>query len=39
VLAALADASPSRAAALVAEQTGISRRRVYRRALALAENA
>jgi len=39
VRAALADASPSRAAALVAEQTGISRRRVYRRALALAENA
>jgi 16S rRNA (cytidine1402-2'-O)-methyltransferase len=39
VRAALADASPSRAAALVAEQTGISRRRVYRRALALAKNA
>jgi len=39
VRAALADASPSRAAAQVAEQTGISRRRVYRRALALAENA
>jgi 16S rRNA (cytidine1402-2'-O)-methyltransferase len=37
VRAALADASPSRAAAQVAKETGISRRRVYGRALALAQ--
>ncbi len=36
VRAALATASPSRAAAQVAEDTGLSRRRVYGRALALA---
>jgi 16S rRNA (cytidine1402-2'-O)-methyltransferase len=38
VRAALVEASPSRAAAQVAKETGISRRRVYSRALALAQN-
>ena len=35
---ALASQSPSRAAAQVAKETGISRRRVYNRALTLAQN-
>ena len=35
---ALAGESPSRAAARVAKETGISRRRVYNRALALAQD-
>jgi 16S rRNA (cytidine1402-2'-O)-methyltransferase len=38
VRGALADESPSRAAARVAKETGISRRRVYNRALALAQD-
>ena len=38
VRGALADESPSRAAARLAKETGISRRRVYSRALALAQD-